>query len=188
LCGGRIDGERLPGELDRPGGVAELTLGFAEQREQLRLVRGPFERRVELVARPRGPGHVEVNPRQRQPRQADLGIQRQRLPELGHGLPEQVWLAFDPIGETKQQMRFRRPRFCRENVLQFRDGLGRVRRRGEEVRADAVDPLTRRRRRRLRRPHRQTGEHGGQQAEGQYEPAEGVAGHRFRVLQRGFRL
>ena len=183
LRGGRIGGQRLPGELDRTGRVAELPLRLAEQRKHLRLVRGPFERGRELVARPPRAGHVEIDARQRQPRQPDVGIERQRLAQLSDGLPEQIRFAFDPVGEAEQQVRFRRPRFCGENILQLRDGFGRVRRRGEEVRADAIDPLARRRRRRLRRrPLRHAGQHDGQQAEGQHEPAEGMAGHRFRVL------
>ena len=93
LGGRRIGGQCLPGQLDRTRRVAELPFRLAQQREHLRLVRGALERGRELVARPGRPGHVQIDPRQRQPRQPDVGIERQRLAELGDRFAEELGLA-----------------------------------------------------------------------------------------------
>ena len=64
-----------------------------------------------------------------------------------------------------------------EDLLELGDRFFDARRGGVEIGADAIEPVVQRRRRRLRRrPLRHAGQHDGQQAEGQDEPAEANGG------------
>ena len=78
----RVSLERLPVDLHRAARIPELPFRLAQQREKLRLARVLLQNGFQFLARPAGPAQIEIDVGQIKAGGNEIGIQRQRLPEL----------------------------------------------------------------------------------------------------------
>ena len=138
---GRIGLQRLPVDLHRAAWIPELSFRFPQQREKLSLPRGFCQSGFQLLACARGPAQLEIGIGQVEARRSEIGIERQRLPELRNGFPHEIRRAHASVGDSQKQMPLRRSRIEGQDGFELEDRfLGTVCP-GKESGPDAVQPL-----------------------------------------------
>ena len=182
----RVRLQRLPVHLHRAARILQLPFRLAEQRQKLRLARGFCQSGFQFFARPAGPAQIEIDVGQIEARRNEIGIQRQRLPELRDRFTHEVRRAHASVGDAEQHVTLRRSRIEREDRLELLYRVLRIVGARHEIGADAVQPVCNRRfggvSLRSRQPARL--DRGARNDAGEQNSAETVGNHRSRPFYR----
>ena len=139
--------ERLVGlqglakDLDRPSRILQSPLRLAEHGQKLRVAGQLRECGLSLLARALGPAQLQIELGQVEARRSVLGIDRQRLAQLRHGVTHHLSGSAHAIRHAEKKVRFGDVGIEGEDRLQLADGVPGGVRPGEEIGADAGQPL-----------------------------------------------